>query len=95
MAVEFGVQTHGSNTPHGVMDSARAKTTLNDLETTTFTENHVLGGHTHVLKGDVTVTVGCVIVAKDTQHAVDGDARGVVGDENDGLLLVGTGVVSV
>ena len=39
------------------------------------------------------VAVGGVVVAEDGEHAVDGDARGGVGDEDDGLLLVFVGVV--
>jgi hypothetical protein len=78
-----------------VVDTARAETTLDNLETTALTEDHVAGRHAYILKRNVTVTVGCVVVAEDRQHAVDSDARNVVGDEDDGLLLVLVAVVGV
>jgi hypothetical protein len=77
------------------MDAARAETTLDNLETAALTEDHVAGGHAHILKSNVTVTVWGVVEAKNGQHAVDGDTRDVVGDEDDGLLLVLVGVLGV
>jgi hypothetical protein len=55
----------------------------------------VIQGHADVLKEDVAVTVRGVIVAKDTEHTVDGDSRGICWDENNALLLVGAGIVGV
>lgn len=43
----------------------------------------------------MTVAVGGIVVAVDRQHAVDGDAGGVGGDEEDGLLAVGVAVGGV
>jgi hypothetical protein len=71
-----------------VVDTARAETTLNDFETAAFTKDHVASGNADVLKCNVAVTVGCVVEAHDGQHAVHGDTGNVVGDEDDGLLLV-------
>jgi hypothetical protein len=68
---------------------------LDDIEATALTENHVAGRYADVLKSNVTVTVGRVVEAKDGQHAVDSHTRNVIGDENDGLLLVLVAVVGV
>lgn len=70
------------------MDPAGSKTTLDDLKAAALSKNHVLCRHTDIVEGDVAVAVWGVIVAENTQHAVDGDTGGVVGDQNDGLLLV-------
>jgi len=39
-----------TNQSHTVMNSARPQTTLSDLKSTTFTQQQVLGRHTHVHK---------------------------------------------
>jgi hypothetical protein len=84
-----------ADAPHSVVDAAGAKTTLDDLETAALAEDHVAGGHAHILKSNVAVTVRCVVEAEDGQHAVDSDTRDVIGDEDDGLLLVLVGVLGV
>ena len=78
-----------------MVDTTRAKTALNNLEATALTKNDVIQRYANVLERDVTVTVRSVIVAKDTQHTVDGDSGGVGWYEDDTLLLVGAGVVLV
>lgn len=87
--------TYSANTSHGVVNATRAQTSLNDLETTTLAQDDVLQRHADVLEEDVTVAVRGIIVAKDTEHAVDGDAGGISWNEDDALLLVGAGVVLV
>ena len=77
------------------MVDTRAKTALNNLEATALTKNDVIQRYANVLERDVTVTVRSIIVAKDTQHTVDGDSGGVGWYENDTLLLVRAGVVLV
>jgi hypothetical protein len=89
------MMTYGTDTSHGMVDTTGAKTSLNNLETAAFTKHNVVQRYADILEGDVTVTVRGVVVAKDTQHAVDGDSRGVCRDEDDTLLLVGAGVVLV
>ena len=68
---------------------------MDDLETTALAKNNVIQWHTDVLEEDVAVAVRGVVVAKDTEHAVDGDSRGVCRNEDDALLLVWAGVVWV
>lgn len=68
---------------------------MNNLETTALAKNDVVQRYANVLERDVTVTVRSIIVAKDTQHTVDGDSGGVGWYENDTLLLVRAGVVLV
>lgn len=78
-----------------MVNATRAQTSLNNLETTALAQDDVFHRHADVLEEDVTVTVRGIIVAKDTEHAVNGDAGGVGGNEDDALLLVGAGVVLV
>jgi len=78
-----------------VVDAPGTQSPLDDFETLAFAENHVGGGDAHVGEGDVTVAVGRVIKTHHGQHAVDGYAGGVAGDEDDGLLLVFVLVVGV
>ena len=78
-----------------MVDTTRTKTALNNLEATALTKNDVIQRYANVLERDVTVTVRSIIVAKDTQHTVDGDSGGVCWYENDTLLLVRAGVVLV
>ena len=78
-----------------MVDTAGTKTSLDDFKAAAFAEDHVRGGDTHVIEGDVAVTVGGIVVTEHGEHAVDGDAGGVVGDEDDGLLLVFVGVLCV
>jgi hypothetical protein len=47
------------------MDSAGAKTALDDLETSSFAEDHVALVHSDVVERDVAVTVRGVIKAHD------------------------------
>ena len=57
---------------------------------------HIFGGwHADVVECNVAVTVWSVVEAHDRQHAVDLDARRIVRDEYDRLLLVHIGVVGV
>jgi hypothetical protein len=78
-----------------VVNATRAETTLDDLETTALTEDHVAGRYADVLKGNVSVTMGCVVEAEDRQHAVNSHTGDIIGDEDDGLLLVLVAVVGI
>jgi hypothetical protein len=78
-----------------VVDATGAETALDDLKAAAFAEDHVGGWDTHIVEGYVSVAVGRVVKAHDREHAVDGYARGVVGYEDDGLLLVLVRVVGV
>ena len=80
---------------HRVVDAPGAQPALDDLETSALAEDHVGGRHPHVGEGDVPVAVRRVVEAHHGQHAVDGHAGGVAGDEDDGLLLVFVRVVGV
>ena len=85
----------GADGAHGVVDAAGSKAALDDFEAAALAEDHVGGGHADVVEGDVAVTVRGVVEAVHAQHAVDGDAGGLGGDEDDGLLLVDRGVFGV
>jgi hypothetical protein len=78
-----------------VVDTPRAKAALDNLKAAALAEDHVAGRHAYILECNVTVTMGCVVVAKDRQHAVDSHTRNIVGDEDDGLLLVLVAVVGI
>lgn len=73
---------------HGVVDAAGPEAALDDLEAAAFAEHHVVDGDLAVGEGDVAVAVGGVVVAKHAEHTLDGNARGVCGDQDDRLLLV-------
>jgi hypothetical protein len=78
-----------------VVDTARSKTALDNLETAALTENHVRDGDADVVENDVAVAVRSVIVTIDVQHAFHGDTREAGGYEDHGLLAVGVLVVGV
>ena len=80
---------------HGVVDAARSETSLDDLEASPFSEDHVAGRNPDIVEGDVSVAVGGIIVAVDREHAVDGDTRGVGGNNHDRLLPVSVLVVGI
>ena len=82
----------GADGAHGVMDSAGAQTALDDFEAASFAEDHVGGRDAYVVEEEVAVAVGGVVEAADGEHAFDGDAGRVGGDEDDGLLFVFVGV---
>lgn len=84
-----------ANGAHSVVNTSGAQTALDDFEAAALAEDHVGGRDAHVVEGDVAVAVGGIVVAEDGEHAVYGDAGGVVGDEDDGLLLVFVGVIGV
>lgn len=87
--------TYSANRSHRMMDTSWAETTLDDLEAAARTKDHVLGRHADIVEGDLTVTVGCIVVAEDREHALDLDAGEIVRDQDDGLLKVGVLVVRV
>lgn len=78
-----------------MVDTAGPETALDDLETAAFAEDHCGKRNPDVLELDLAVSVGRVIVAEDTEGALDSDAWRVVRDEDNGLLLVGAGVVGI
>ena len=61
---------------------------LRDLEARALAQQHVGGGHAHVLEEDLAVAVGRVVVAEHGQHADDLDAGRVARDQDHRLLLV-------
>src|SRR3546814_1514818 len=71
-----------------MMDAAGAEATLRDLEAAPFTEQHVGGGDADIVKRDLHVAVGGVVIAVDGKRPLDGDARRVEGHQDHGLLLV-------
>lgn len=73
----MAVGTYGTDCSHAVMNTSWAKSTLDDLETTTRAENHVGSWNANVLECEMTVTVRSIVVSVDRQHSVDGDAWGV------------------
>ena len=87
--------TYSADASHSMMNTTGTETALDDLEATTLAQDDVIKWYTDVVEGDVTVAVRCVVVAKDAQHAVDGDSRGICWHQDDALLLVWTWVVLV
>lgn len=78
-----------------MVNTTRTETTLDDFETTARTKDHGILGHSDVLECNVTVTVRSIVVAEDGEHALDGDAGRVCGNDHHGLLLVHVLVVGV
>ncbi len=76
-------KTYRANRSHGVVNSAGAKTALDDLEASSFAEDHIALVHSDIVERDVAMAVRGVVKAHDGKHAVDGDAWGVGGDEDD------------
>lgn len=65
-----------------MVDSAWAKTTLNNLEPTSLTYKHVGCWDSNVLKNKVAVAVRGIVITKDRHHALEFDAWGIGGDQN-------------
>jgi hypothetical protein len=87
--------TYCSNGAHGVVNATGTQTALDNLEAAALSENQVACGHAHIVKGDVAMAMGRVVVAKHLEHAVNLDALGLGGHEDDRLLLVGIRVFRV
>lgn len=78
-----------ANGAHRVVDASGAQTALDDFETAAFAQDHAGNGHAHVVKRDVAVAVGGVVVAVHGQHPLDLDTGGVGWHQDHGLLAVG------
>ena len=61
---------------------------MDDLEATSGTKDHVLCWYSNVVELQVAVTVRCIIVSEDGQHAFNSDAGSGGWNEDDGLLEV-------
>lgn len=81
--VAIWLNTYSTDTSHGVMDSAGSETALDNLKAFALAQDDILNRYANVVEADVAVAVGCVVVAKDTQHAVDCNAGGVCRDQDD------------
>jgi hypothetical protein len=71
-----------------MVDTAWSETTLDDLETATRAKNDVIEGHAYIVEGDVAMAMWGIVVAKNAEHAMDGNTWGIMWDEDDGLLLI-------
>ena len=80
----FGSTQHA----HAVVDAARPKATLGDLEATAQARNHIAGRHAHIVEMHLAVAVWRVIVAEDRQHAFDLDAGRVQRHQHHRVLAV-------
>lgn len=75
--------TYCSNGTHGVVDTARAKTTLDNLKATSFAEDHVAVWDSYIVERDLAMTVRCIIITVNRKHSVNGDSLGVSWYQND------------
>lgn len=75
--------TYGADTPHCVVNTSRPKTALDNLETLAFSENNVILRNANVVECYVTMSVGRIIIAKDTKHTLDGDTGRICWHEDD------------
>lgn len=89
------LKTYGSDSAHRVVDTARAKSTLDDFESSSLAEDKVARRDADVLESDVAMSMGSIVVAIHRKHPVDGDALGGPGDQDDRLLLVHVLVVRI
>lgn len=87
--------TYGTNGPHGVVNAAGSKSALNDLESTALAKDEVAGWDTNVVEGEVSVSMGSIIIAIHTQHAINRNTLGVGRYENHGLLAIDVFVLGV
>lgn len=71
-----------------MVDATRSQTTLDNLEATTLTQNHVANRNSDVGECDVAMSVGGIIVAVDLEHSLDLDTGGSSRYEDDRLLPV-------
>lgn len=87
--------SYGANASHRVMNSSWTKAALNNLETPAHAEDHVFRRNADILKRDVAMSVGRVVVAKNGQHTMNGDSRCTSRDKNHRLLVMGIRVFGI
>lgn len=92
---EFERTLSSTDGAHGMVDTSGAKSTLDDLETTSFTKYHVGGWDTDIVKGDVGMAMRSIVEAVDMEHTVDSKAGCISRDQDNGLLLVRIWVIWV
>ena len=74
-----------------MVDAAGPQAALGDLEAAALPQDEVVGGHPHAVEVHDAVAVGGVVEAKQGQHALHPQARGVAGHQDHRLLEVGGG----
>jgi hypothetical protein len=78
-----------------MVNSTGSQPALNDFEASALTKHKIGGGDSDILKRNVAMPMGSVIISIDLKHPVDGDTLGIGGDQDDRLLFVRVLVVRV
>ena len=81
--------------PHAMMDTARAKTPLRDLKSAPLAEQHVGGGHAHVLEHDFGGAIGHAVEAEHRNRAKHFNARRVHRHQDHRLLAMAIRIVGI
>ena len=85
----------GANQAHAVVDAARAQAPLGNFEAAPRAQQHIAGGHPHILEQDFRVAQRRVVITQGRQRAHHAQARRDLGHQNLALLQVAIGVVRV
>src|SRR6185503_5218836 len=75
LAHRFERPLRQSDQSHAVMNPPWSKSSLRDLEASSFAEQNIRNGNAHVFEQHLAVTVRSVIVAEHGEHSLDLDAR--------------------
>mmetsp|Transcript_2769 Transcript_2769/g.9346 ORF Transcript_2769/g.9346 Transcript_2769/m.9346 type:complete len:349 (-) Transcript_2769:1118-2164(-) len=71
--------------PHAVVNSPWTEPGLRNLKATAVAQNNVLGGHAHVVKGELAVAMGRVLKAERLERPHDREPGSAHGDEHHGV----------
>src|ERR1700730_10862938 len=71
-----------------MVNPARSQATLRNLESSSFTQQHIRDRNPNVFVGDFAMAVGRVVVAEHRQQSLDLDSGSIEGHQDHGLLLV-------
>jgi hypothetical protein len=75
-----------------MMDAPWPEPALDDLKSSSFTENHIAGRHPDIVEADVSVAFRSMIKTYDREHSMNRNAGRVGRYEYDRLLLVLVGI---
>jgi hypothetical protein len=59
------------------MNTSRTQTALDDFESSARAKNHVARWYSNILEGNVTMSVGSIIITVNGQHSLDLDTRSI------------------
>ena len=94
-AHQFERALRAADQAHAVMDTAGTEPSLRDLEAAAFAEQHVGGGHAHIVVDDLGMADRRIVISEHAHVADDPDPRRVPRHQHHRLLQMLVGIVRV